>query len=293
MHVHLVHAHPEPGSFVAAMRDVICEGLAARGDTVTVSDLYAMGFNPVLSAEDFGSRARPDYLNYALEQRHAYSTGTLAPDIRDEVEKVLRADALAFTFPVYWFSMPAILKGWIERVFLSGPFYGGRRIYEQGGLAGKHAFAAISLGGRRHMFGAGAIHGELEDGLMRHFFQGTLGYVGLAVHHPFVAYHAPYVDRAGRSLMLDELKAYVSAIDAQPLLPMPRLEEFDETFAPREEKARSPQGHRAEHLFRWIEPYREDIDGRSCRSIRDEQGARDLQGHGLHGAGRWQRQTRR
>jgi NAD(P)H dehydrogenase (quinone) len=237
MHVHLVHAHPEPRSFVAAMRDAICDGFAARGDTVTVSDLHAMRFNPVLSAEDFDSRARPDYLNCALEQRHAYGTGTLAPDVRDEVDKVLRADMLAFTFPVFWFSMPAILKGWIDRVFLSGPFYGGRRIYGRGGLAGKRAFAAISLGGRRHMFGPGAIHGELEEGLLRHFFQGTLGYVGFAVHRPFVAYHAPYVDQAERSRILDDLKAYVSAIDVQPMLPMPRLEDFDEMFAPRDSQA--------------------------------------------------------
>lgn len=233
MHVHLIHAHPEPGSFVAAMRDAICETLAARSDTVTVSDLYAMGFNPVLSAEDFGSRSRPDYLNCALEQRHGYGEGTLAPDIRDEVEKVLRADMLAFTFPLFWFSMPAILKGWIDRVFLSGPFYGGRRIYGRGGLAGKRAFAAISLGGRRHMFGPSSIHGDLETGLLRHFFQGTLGYVGLAVHRPFLAYHVPYVNQAERTQALDALKTYVSTIEAQPILPMPRLEDFDEPLARR------------------------------------------------------------
>jgi NAD(P)H dehydrogenase (quinone) len=234
MHVHLIHAHPEPRSFVAAMRDAICDSLTFRGSTVTVSDLYAMHFNPVLSGEEFGSRARSDYLNCALEQRHAYATGTLAPDVRNEVDKVLRADMLAFTFPVFWFSMPAILKGWIDRVFLSGPFYGGRRIYGQGGLAGKRAFAAISLGGRSHMFGQGAIHGELEDGLLRHFFQGALGYVGLAVHRPFVAYHAPYEDQAKRSRMLDDLKVYVSTIEAQAIMQMPRLEDFDETFVRRD-----------------------------------------------------------
>lgn len=234
MHVHLIHAHPEPHSFVAAMRDVIHETLTGQGATVTISDLYEMGFNPVLSAADFPSRSREDYLSCALEQRHAYTAGTIAADIRGEVEKVLAADMLVFTFPVFWFSMPAILKGWFDRVFLSGPFYGGRRIYGRGGLAGKRAFAAISLGGRRHMFGDDAIHGDLEGELLRHFFQGTLGYVGLAVHRPFIAYHVPYVDQAERTRMLDALKACVSAIDDQPLLPMPRLEDFDETLAPRQ-----------------------------------------------------------
>ena len=239
MRVHLIHAHPEPSSFVSAMRDVIVEELKRRGDSVTVSDLYAQGFNPVLSGDDFGSRRYPDHLNYALEQRNGYETGTIAEDIAREVAAVLAADALAFTFPVYWFSVPAILKGWIERVFLSGPFYGGKRIYGRGGLAGKRAFAALSLGGREHMFGTEAIHGELETGLLRHFFQGTLGYVGLAVHRPFIAYHTPYLERRQREALLENLRAYVRRLEDQPGLSLPDLNDFDETFAPKHSEQKS------------------------------------------------------
>lgn len=82
MRVHLVHAHPEPRSFVSAMRDTMRDAFETCGDTVTVSDLYAAGFNPVLSAADFGDRERPGHLAYALEQRHAFAAGTLAPDTR-------------------------------------------------------------------------------------------------------------------------------------------------------------------------------------------------------------------
>ncbi|WP_119165202.1 NAD(P)H-dependent oxidoreductase [Algihabitans albus] len=233
MRVHLVHAHPEPASFVAAMRDVIQEQLRVRGDQVTVSDLYAQGFNPVLLASDFGARRSSGHLNYALEQRAGYETGTLSADIAQEVEMVLAADVLAFTFPIFWFSVPAILKGWIERVFLSGPFYGGKRIYGRGGLAGKRAFAALSLGGREHMFGPDAIHGDLETGLLRHFFQGTLGYVGLTVHRPFVAYHTPYLRDAQRRTLLEDLRAYVRCLDEQPHFTMPNLDDFDAVFARR------------------------------------------------------------
>lgn len=233
LRIHLVHAHPEPQSFVAAMRDTILRVGAERGDTVTLSDLYAEGFQPVASAADFDARQDPDYLVYALEQRHAYKDGTLAPDIAREVERVLAADVLAFTFPVFWFSTPAILKGWIDRVFLSGPFYGGRRIYGRGGLAGKRAFAAIGLGGREQMFGQEGIHGELATGMLRHFFQGTLGYVGLRVHRPFVAYHVPYVEPAARTAMLADLEAYVRNLESQPTLAMPDLDDFSDTLAPK------------------------------------------------------------
>lgn len=233
MQIHLVHAHPEPRSFVAAMRDTIVDELRAEGHAVTVSDLYAMGFDPVLSERDFASRSNPDHLVYALEQRHAHANGALAPDIRAEVGKVQAADMLAFTFPLFWFGVPAIMKGWIERVFLSGPFYGGKRLYGRGGLAGMRAFAAFSLGGREHMFGADAIHGELVNGMLRNFFQGTLGYVGLTVHRPFVAYHVPYVQREQREQMLQDLRNYVRDLDAQPVLPVPDLDRFDDILRPR------------------------------------------------------------
>ena len=233
MIAHLIHTHSEPDSFVAAMRDVIRETLDEAGAEVTVSDLYAMGFNPVASGRDFGARRNPDHLTYALEQRHGFETGTLAPDIAEELAKVLRADLLVFTFPLYWFSVPAMLKGWIDRVLLSGPCYGGRRIYGQGGLAGKRAFTAFSLGGREHMFGPGALHGELASGMLRHFFQGTLGYVGLGVHEPFVAHHVPYLSEEERAELLESLRRTVRTLDQRPLLAMPDLAAFDETFRPK------------------------------------------------------------
>lgn len=232
MQVHLVHAHPEEDSFVAAMRDVMIHRFSAAGASVTLSDLYAMKFDPVMSADDFGERRDPDHVTYALEQRHGYETRTLAPDILAEIDKVIAADVLAFTFPLFWFSVPAMLKGWIERVLISGPFYGGRRIYANGGLAGKRALAAFSLGGRPHMFGPDAVHGELETGMMRHFFQGTLGYVGLDVLEPFVAYHVPYLDADARKAMLDRLAEHVDRIDDLPVLAMPDLARFDATFQP-------------------------------------------------------------
>jgi NAD(P)H dehydrogenase (quinone) len=232
MKVHLVHAHFEERSFTAAMRDTAVAAFRARGDSVTVSDLYGMGFNPVASAADFAAPANPGHIVYALEQRHAFRTGTLAPDIAGELALVLDADLLAFTFPVFWFSVPAILKGWFDRVLLSGVAYGGRRIYGAGGLAGRRAFVALSLGGREHMFGPGSLHGELATGMLRHFFQGSLGYVGLAVHEPFVAWHTPYVTDDERRATLDRLAAAVAGVDDRPTLRMPDLGAFDATFAP-------------------------------------------------------------
>jgi NAD(P)H dehydrogenase (quinone) len=62
MNVLILHAHPEPQSFTAALRDQAVQTLEAQGHEVQVSDLYAMNWNPVASAEDFSDRDNPDYL---------------------------------------------------------------------------------------------------------------------------------------------------------------------------------------------------------------------------------------
>ena len=228
----IVHAHPEPRSFIAAMRDVVRDHFQSQGCSVTVSDLYAMEFNPIASARDFGGRKNEDYLVYSLEQRHGCATQTIAPDIAGELEKLIAADLIVFSFPLFWFGTPAIMKGWIDRVFVSGTCFGGKRLYENGGLKGKKALAVFGLGGRSHMFGDGSLHGDLEFGMMRHFFQGTLGYVGMDVYEPFIAWHVPYIDEAARKRILVDLGEALNGLETRPILPMPSTQNFGPTFEP-------------------------------------------------------------
>jgi NAD(P)H dehydrogenase (quinone) len=226
MSAHLVYAHPESRSFCSAMKEIIIATLAEAGHDVTISDLYAERFDSVASAADFVVRRDPCYLSYALEQRHAIEWDTLAPDIGREVERVLAADLLILAFPVFWFSMPAILKGWIDRVFLSGLFYGGQRFYGRGPMAGRRAATVASMGSRAHTFGMGAVHGEIEP-LFRHLTRGTLGYVGYDVLEPFWAFHVPYVSDRERKNELDRLRAHIARLDSLPILSVPDLDAYD------------------------------------------------------------------
>jgi NAD(P)H dehydrogenase (quinone) len=124
MHVLIVYAHPEPKSFNGAMMNVAVETLRVGGHDVIVSDLYAMRFNPITSAEDFlGERCDLDFLSIAREQTRAFETHSLAPDIVAEQAKIKRADLVILQFPIWWFGMPAILKGWADRVFARGFAY--------------------------------------------------------------------------------------------------------------------------------------------------------------------------
>ncbi|MGY2226378.1 NAD(P)H-dependent oxidoreductase [Pseudomonas gingeri] len=231
MNVLIVHAHPEPQSFTAALRDQAVTTLQAQGHDVQVSDLYAMHWNPVASAEDFSARDNPDYLVYALEQRLGVKTRSLAADIQGELDKLLWADLLILNFPIYWFSVPAILKGWIDRVLVSGVCYGGKRFYDQGGLAGKQALVTVTLGGREHMFGEDAIHGPLED-MLRPLLRGTLAYVGLDVLPPYVAWHVPYISAEAREQFLVGYHWRLENLDQDSPLVFPRLAQFDEALYP-------------------------------------------------------------
>lgn len=231
MKVLIVHAHPEPQSFTAALRDQAIATLQGQGHEVQVSDLYAMSWNPVASAADFSSRENPDYLVYALEQRLGVKKQSIAADIQAELDKVLWADVLILNFPIFWFSAPAMLKGWIDRVLVSGVCYGGKRFYDQGGLAGKRALVTVTLGGREHMFGEGSIHGPLED-MLRPILRGTLAYVGYDVLAPFVAWHVPYIsDEARRDFLVEYEQRLQGLADEQPLV-FPKLAQFDEALYP-------------------------------------------------------------
>ncbi len=239
MNVLIVHAHPEPRSFCAAMKDLAVTTLTGDGHRLRVSDLHAKRFNPVAGAGDFGERTDPDYLVYALEQRGNHAKGTLAPDIREELELLAWADLLILNFPLYWFSVPAILKGWFDRVLVSGYAYGGKRFYDRGGLAGKKAMAAFTLGGRAHMFGPDAIHGEIET-MLRPILRGTLWYTGMAVLPPFAAYHVPYVGHEDRVACLRRYADHLRSLDGLRPLEFPRLEQFDDRLYPKIPAARIP-----------------------------------------------------
>lgn len=100
----VVHCHPDPASFVAACRDRVLAGLAHAGHEVRVNDLYADGFDPVLSA---------------LERRRHLVPGA-DPSLDRYVEDLRWCDTLVLVHPTWWSGQPAMLKGWIDRVWASG-----------------------------------------------------------------------------------------------------------------------------------------------------------------------------
>jgi NAD(P)H dehydrogenase (quinone) len=192
MNVLWIFAHPERRSLNASLRDAGLRALAEDGHTVEVSDLYAMGWKPVVDADDTSGDGPP---SVGERQERAFAEGRLSADIRAEQDKLRRADALVLQFPLWWFGPPAMLKGWFDRVLVQGFAFGLRdaegrtRRYGDGGLAGRRALVVTSVGARASGFGPRGVHGAIDDVLfpVQH---GVLWYTGMAALPPFVVYGA-------------------------------------------------------------------------------------------------------
>ncbi len=166
----IVYAHPEPKSLNGSLKGLAVSTLESAGHEVRVSDLYAMNWKPVVDAADYGSHAsRP--LRVARDSGRAFDAGTLTPDVLAEQEKLLWADTIIFQFPLWWYSMPAILKGWVYRVFTFHFAYGvgehsdtqyGER-FGEGTLAGRRALLSVTVGGPESHYAARGINGPIDD----------------------------------------------------------------------------------------------------------------------------------
>lgn len=229
MNVLIVYAHPEPQSFNGAMLKVAVDVLKQQGHRVQITDLYAESFQAVATADDFLQRKDPSYLNYQAEQEHAFRTGTLAPDIRREQEKLKWADFVLFQFPLYWFSLPAVLKGWVDRVFTAGFTYGEGQWYSNGKLKGKKAMLSLTTGGTDKMFSEAGINGSI-DTILYPINHGILYFSGMEVLPPYVAWSPDRVSESQRALYLREFSQRLRSIETTEPLFFHPLSHYDSDF---------------------------------------------------------------
>ena len=201
MRVLIVYAHPEPLSFNGALKNLAVEVLRQSGHEVQVSDLYALGFDPAGGPGDFVQLEDPSQFRYQREQIHATASGLFVSELKVEMDKLVWADLVIFQFPLWWFSLPAILKGWVDRVFAMGFSYNLGQSYENGVFRGKRAMLSFTTGGPLTSYGTGK-NGNLDD-LLRHVQYGMLHYIGMDVLPPFIAYSAARVTPEQRTVYLE------------------------------------------------------------------------------------------
>ncbi len=208
----IVHAHHESQSFSSAMARTAANTLTRQGHRVVLSDLYQMGFDPVSDRRNFSSRANPDYLKQQAEETRASETGGFVPELEAEIQKLESCDALIFNFPLWWFSMPGILKGWVDRVFPMGRIYGGSKLYE-GGTGGnsKRAMVLMTTGGGPPAYDGHGVNPSLES-ILTPIHHGIFWFNGFRPLDPFVAWSPARIGKAERKAFLIALESRMTGI---------------------------------------------------------------------------------
>jgi NAD(P)H dehydrogenase (quinone) len=222
MNVLIVYAHPEPKSFNGAMKDLASQVLREAGHSVQVSDLYSLGFGAVGGVNDFTEIADTIFFNYLNEQVRATNNGGFVLEVKTEMDKVIWADFLLFQFPLWWFSFPAIMKGWIDRVFAMGFSYEIRRNFESGIFRGKRAMLALTTGSPSMLFRSDGKLGSIED-ILHHIHWGMLRYVGMDVLPPFVAFGAARATPEQRAAYLEAYKERLRTLETTSAMSLSAL----------------------------------------------------------------------
>ncbi len=229
MRVLYVFAHPERRSLNGALRDVALQELVSQGHEVRMSDLYGSHWKSEVDRADFPALAPGERLIPVAASKYAFESNTLTDDVKGEIEKLLWADVLILQFPLWWFSMPAILKGWVERVFAYGFAYGvgehsdrrwGDR-YGEGTLAGKRAMLIVTAGGWAEHYGPRGVNGPMED-LLFPINHGILYYPGYDVLPPFVVYRVDRLDEAAFEPLAESLRERMRMITTTAPVPYRR-----------------------------------------------------------------------
>lgn len=199
--------------------------LEVAGHNVIVSDLYAMGFDPVSDRRNFTTVADPSRLSQQNEESHASKVGGYAPALQAEMDKLYWCDVLIFQFPIWWLGLPAILKGWVDRVFAVGRAYGGGRWFDGGVLKGRRALLSLTVGGPSPVYTEDGVYGPIEA-ILHPIHRGTLQFVGFDVIEPFIVYGPSRMSEEMRREELARYRRFVTTLADAPISPMPKSADY-------------------------------------------------------------------
>jgi NAD(P)H dehydrogenase (quinone) len=210
----VVLAHPERRSFNGALFDAAVETLTRQGHSVETSDLYRMAFEARSGPWNFLDLQNSAFFKPQAEEMHAAATGSFAPELETEIRKLETADLVILQFPLWWFGLPAIMKGWVDRVFAMGRAYGRGRIYEKGHFLGKRALLSLTTGGFQASYITGGEEGDIL-GILRPIHRGIFRFTGFDVLAPSIFYGPARVEESVRAGWLLEYTERLKAIERE------------------------------------------------------------------------------
>lgn len=205
MNVHIVFAHPNIDSFNGRLRSAAINLFKEKKIEVTTCDLYQIGFKAAADQADFTQLNNPDFFDLQAEQSYAAKNGTFANDIQREQKLLLNADLIIFQFPLWWYSMPALLKGYIDRIFSMGWAYGGNQA-----LAGKKILVSMTTGAPGITW-TDENRGTIKD-IFKHLFVGTFGLCGISLLGPFIVYGAKRLNEVEKNEVINNYVKFLNEL---------------------------------------------------------------------------------
>lgn len=231
----IVLAHPDPRSFNGAWADASQQAARDLGHEVLVSDLCAMGFDAVERPQHYSDTDAGASFDPLKVQASKAEQGRLPPDIESEIDKVRRAHRIIFHFPIWWFSPPAVLKGWFDRVLAHGALHDVDHRFDSGRFRGRETLFCVTTGSRAEESAFNGKEGDIQMLLWPAAY--TLRYVGFSVLSPVIVngvhgYHEGTAETALQSrlaVILDRQAALIADWASHPKVPFNRDSDFDET----------------------------------------------------------------
>lgn len=208
MNILYVYAHPNPSSFNGMLKQHALNLFTQLKLDIQISDLYAEHFKAIADWKDFKSNEAGINSQYFLAQQAAYKTKTLSIDIHSELTKIAWAKHIIFQFPLWWFSTPAILKGWLDRVLVKGFAYDAGKIFNDGLLKGKTASLVVTTQSPESAYQINGAHQATIDTFLHHIHH-TLRFVGIETIAPFVIYAAFNLDEERKANIVKEYVDYL------------------------------------------------------------------------------------
>jgi Putative NADPH-quinone reductase (modulator of drug activity B) len=209
----IISAHPEEKSFCMSLRNETRNFFLSKKCEVKESDLYVMNFNPVGDKGDFKSVANPNFFKYQTEQMNAFHHHLYEDNLKAEMDKLEWCDILIFNFPLWWFGLPAMLKGWVDRVFAMGFVYGnGKGVYDTGIYKDKTAFSVMTTGGPEVAYTENGRNGDINT-ILFPIHHGIFYFAGMTVLPPFISWSPAHKTDEERINDLARLKQYLENLE--------------------------------------------------------------------------------
>ncbi|OQA75368.1 MAG: General stress protein 14 [Lentisphaerae bacterium ADurb.Bin242] len=210
MNVFIVYYHPEEKSFNHAMFQRACETLKRESADLKTSDLKAMKFDPMPGRSAYKTVKDPTCFKQQIEELHATEQNSFADFIEEEIRKMEWCDLMIWQFPMWWFGLPSVLKGWTERVFALGRVYNGAHLYENGLFKDKRAMLSFTTGAPADAYKEGGLNGDIHKIILP--IRRGIEFLGFSVLEPNIVFAPAHISEEARKKALDDYSVRIGEL---------------------------------------------------------------------------------